>query len=701
MVRRNRVLCTLIFAFFGTSVCGSYANASFSKSSSVTPQQAPIRELTTAQTFTTAATATTSLRVLSWNIQFGKGTDGITNYDRLATWIANLNPDLVGLCEIPPGNVPDLVNRLIQKTGHVWYSHFVPKYIGCDEGNLILSRYPIVGVNLLFLTANRSVAEATISVNGTNVNFFATHLDDAASSNRVAEVDQLKQWAAGFSEPRVFTGDFNGGPDTTEALSMTSSYVDSWAAMMSLGTAASYPDNPVGTQTRTRRGRIDYVFYSKASTTLIARNSKIPDTRDLSNTNVVITLGTLDDKGVRPSDHNPMITDFDLATSSSDPTPTPTPTPAPTATPTPNPGTSATFQLSSSSYNVNEGGSLEIAVNRTGDLSQTNSVNYATGDISAQQQRDYIMSAGMFTFAPGETRKTFTLWVVDDGYSEPTETLSVTLSSPTQGTVLGSANATVSIVDNDATASTTSPLDNASFFVQEHYLDFLNRGADTAGLSFWSSEITSCGGNVQCLELKRLNVSAAFFLSIEFQETGFLACMANKAAFAGYPAYAQFIRDSQALRTNYIFGQAGASTQLETNKQAYFKELISRASFHAKFDGMSNDQYVDTLIANTRLTLTASERQALINGLNAGTENRGTVLRTFAEKPALRVREFNAVFVLMEYFGYLRRDPDSTGFIFWLTKLNSFGGNFVKAEMVKAFIQSSEYYQRFGSAPMN
>jgi hypothetical protein len=89
-------------------------------------------------------------------------------------------------------------------------------------------------------------------------------------------------------------------------------------------------------------------------------------------------------------------------------------------------------------------------------------------------------------------------------------------------------------------------------------------------------------------------------------------------------------------------------------------------------------------------------RDSLVAGLNAATETRATVLRKIAEADELQTREFNSAFVTMEYFGYLRRDPDASGFNFWLNKLNAFNGNFVAAEMVKAFITSSEYRQRFG-----
>jgi len=91
-------------------------------------------------------------------------------------------------------------------------------------------------------------------------------------------------------------------------------------------------------------------------------------------------------------------------------------------------------------------------------------------------------------------------------------------------------------------------------------------------------------------------------------------------------------------------------------------------------------------------------RNSLVAGLNGGTETRASVLRKIAEAEELQTREFNNAFVTMEYFGYLRRDPDTSGFNFWRDKLNAFNGNFIQAEMVKAFISSSEYRQRFGAS---
>jgi endonuclease/exonuclease/phosphatase family metal-dependent hydrolase len=274
------------------------------------------------------AHANTPLRVLTWNIQFGQGTDGATNFNRTATQIAKMNPDIVAVCEMPPDSISTLVGYLTQKTGRTWYTQFAPKFPGSPEGNLIMSSYSFVSVSSKFLSANRSVAQATINVGGKNINFFATHLDDAASANRLTEANELVNWAAGFSAPRIVVGDLNAGNDTPEIIRLLGNYRDSWIDAVNAGSALAYPDNPVWANTRTRRWRIDYILYSADLSTFSVRDSNIPDTRDLSNTNVVEFLGTTDDKGVRPSDHNMVVTDFDIASGTVAPPPPPPTIPA-------------------------------------------------------------------------------------------------------------------------------------------------------------------------------------------------------------------------------------------------------------------------------------------------------------------------------------------------------------------------------------
>jgi hypothetical protein len=142
-------------------------------------------------------------------------------------------------------------------------------------------------------------------------------------------------------------------------------------------------------------------------------------------------------------------------------------------------------------------------------------------------------------------------------------------------------------------------------------------------------------------------------------------------------------------------GKDGWEALLATNIEAFVNSFVNRAEFHAAYDNLSDSQYVDTLISHTGVSFTASERDALLSGLGAGSMTRAQALRSIAENSRFVSAKFNETFVMMEYFGYLRRDPDASGFAFWLNKLNQFNGNFEQAEMVKAFIVSGEYRDRF------
>ena len=250
--------------------------------------------------------STAQLKVLSWNVSFGQGTDGVTSWSRIANWIANLNPDLVSLCEMPPDDIITLVNLLNSRTGRAWYYHFVAKAPGIPEGNLILSKYSFSSASSRYLSYERSIGQVTVNVGGKNVNFFATHLDHTSSSLRYQQVTEIHNFMSNFAEPRIVGGDFNAGPDLSETIHMAEQYYDTWVQAMNIGTASSYPDNPVYMHTRTRRGRIDYIWTSRGGN-VVLKSMQVADVRDMNNKNVVIYLGTSDDWGVRPSDHNPTL----------------------------------------------------------------------------------------------------------------------------------------------------------------------------------------------------------------------------------------------------------------------------------------------------------------------------------------------------------------------------------------------------------
>jgi hypothetical protein len=238
-------------------------------------------------------------------------------------------------------------------------------------------------------------------------------------------------------------------------------------------------------------------------------------------------------------------------------------------------------------------------------------------------------------------------------------------------------------------------IDSAGFFVRQHYLDFLGREPDESGFNFWSDQILSCGSDIACVERRTINVSAAYFLSIEFQQTGGLVDGLYRASYGRAPRFAEFMPDTATVAQGVVVGNSDWAQRLAANKQAFVDAWVQRSAFQAAYGGLTNEDYVDTLIGHTGVSFSQSERNALVSGLNTGSSTRAAVLRQIAENDGFVSAKRNEAFVMMEYFGYLRRDPDDSGYQFWLNKLNQFGGNFEQAEMVKAFIVSGEYRDRF------
>jgi subtilisin family serine protease len=258
------------------------------------------------------------------------------------------------------------------------------------------------------------------------------------------------------------------------------------------------------------------------------------------------------------------------------------------------------------------------------------------------------------------------------------------------------------------------PIDGPDFFVRRHYLDFLSREPDPAGQAFWTNEITQCGLDAGCIEVKRINVSAAFFLSIEFQQTGYLVYRIYKSAYGNLPGapvpvtFGEFQTDTQQISQGVVVGEPGWEQRLDNNKNSFAALFVATPRFTSAYPTtITPDSFVDALFAKANLTPSTVEREAAIDefggaSTSADAAARARVLLRVAQNPALVQQEFNRAFVLSEYFGYLWRNPndapdtDFTGYNFWLAKLNQFNGNFINAELVKAFLSAGEYRQRFG-----
>ena len=398
------------------------------------------------------------------------------------------------------------------------------------------------------------------------------------------------------------------------------------------------------------------------------------------------------------------------------------------------------LRFSSATYTVSESaGFLTVSVNRTGDTSTAVNIDYATSDAGAptlctpsggntlaSSRCDFESALGTLQFAPSEVSKTFVVLINRDSFVEGSEVFSVVLSNPTGGAVLSTpSKGDVTITDDNA-GLPANAIDDTVAFVTQQYHDFLNRQPDSAGLAFWVDNINQCNDNArrppgmtipQCIEVMRINTSAAFFLSIEFQNSGmlvrsFYVAALDRPATNGMPNYAEFERDTQAVQRGVIVdpNNNGWQTVLANNRDAFMKDFVARPEFVGLYPTVDSPTIYVNKIYQHALSRppTTAELNAAVAEFPSGASQASDL--TGRARALLRVtlaldfqsREMNRAFVHMQYLGYLRRNPndlpdsDFSGYDFWLAKLNSFNGNFINAEMVKAFLSSIEYRNRFG-----
>jgi hypothetical protein len=347
-----------------------------------------------------------------------------------------------------------------------------------------------------------------------------------------------------------------------------------------------------------------------------------------------------------------------------------------------------------SSFGVKEGqGGAAITFTRLGSTIAPASVTYATSDTAgltncnvingvASSRCDYASSVGTVSFAVGESSKTISIPIGDDAYAEGPETFTISLRHPSGMTLGPPASATVTINDNE-TVNGPNPIDQTAFFVRQHYIDFLGREPDPAGFLGWQNVINNCSpGDTTC---DRVHVSGAFYQSPEFQQRGYFVYRFYPVSFGRKPDYAEFIPDLARV-SGFLSDQ-----QLEAAKVAFVDDFMARPSFANLYpDTLTPMAYVDALIQTAGVTL--PNRVDLIQALEMGTKTRAQVLREIAESPQVTVKYFNQAFVVMQYFGYLRRDPDAL-YLIWIQELDATGN---ARNMINGFVNSPEYRFRFG-----
>jgi hypothetical protein len=217
--------------------------------------------------------------------------------------------------------------------------------------------------------------------------------------------------------------------------------------------------------------------------------------------------------------------------------------------------------------------------------------------------------------------------------------------------------------------------------VRQQYVDFLGREPDEAGFTSWVNGINNCtAGDTSC---DRVRVSEMFFRSAEFQQRGYYLYRFYSTAFGRKPDFADFGPDLQRV-SGFLTDE-----QLEAAKAKFADDFTSRPLFVSAYGALNNADYVNALLNTAQVSL--SNRDDLVASLNSGTLTRAQVLRQIVESSEIYQKYYNQAFVVMEYFGYLRRDPDAL-YLEWIDVLNQSGD---ARHMVEGFVNSSEYRNRF------
>ncbi|HKO62949.1 MAG TPA: DUF4214 domain-containing protein [Pyrinomonadaceae bacterium] len=232
---------------------------------------------------------------------------------------------------------------------------------------------------------------------------------------------------------------------------------------------------------------------------------------------------------------------------------------------------------------------------------------------------------------------------------------------------------------------TTTPITihDSDFFVQQQYLDFLNRFPDAGGFAYWTGRLNTCAGDDNCSMVEeRIRVAAGFFYSNEFLlRKGYFVYRFYSASLGRRPKYAEMIPDMR------LMGKTDAEE--EAKRVEFINLWMQRPEFKSKYDGLSDSAFVSRLITTAGVTLDPSQF--------AG-KTRAQILRMVVESVPVYNKYFREAFVSMQYFGFLRRDPDPVGFPYWMGRLNQYPDDHrleqhpeVIAPMVGGFIYSDEY----------
>lgn len=233
--------------------------------------------------------------------------------------------------------------------------------------------------------------------------------------------------------------------------------------------------------------------------------------------------------------------------------------------------------------------------------------------------------------------------------------------------------------------NTVITIKDSDFFVQQHYIDFLGRMPEPAGFQFWLNILNNCSSLTDNPNCDRTFVSSRFFMSDEFQARGYLVYRAYDAVLGRLAHFNEFMDDTRRLNG---FQTPAEQAQAKAN---YFKDFTNRAEFQTLYGQYTTaTAFIDALSAKAGVT--PANRSQLIQ---IAATDKGAALSAFIETPEVSAKFYDRGFIAMQYYGYLRREPEPAGFAFWQQKMIETNHDY--RFMVGGFIRSDEYKLRFGA----
>jgi hypothetical protein len=231
--------------------------------------------------------------------------------------------------------------------------------------------------------------------------------------------------------------------------------------------------------------------------------------------------------------------------------------------------------------------------------------------------------------------------------------------------------------------NTVITIKDSDFFVQQHYIDFLGRMPEPAGFAFWLNILNTCSSQTNDPNCDRTFVSSRFFMSDEFQERGYLVYRLYDAVLGRLAHFPEFMGDVRRLN-----GMQTVAEQIKA-KETYVKDFITRAEFQTQYGQYTTaDAFINALCAKAGVT--PANKATLVQ---MATTDKGAALKAFVETPEVTAKYYDRGFIAMQYYGYLRREPEAAGFQFWQQKMIETNHDY--RFMVGGFINSDEYRLRF------